>query len=264
MTTPTTLPPTTTSTSQPTRNTAPQEPTPVVSTIPSPVTEPTDAAHGVESPVGSLAPGSPADASAIAQGISATLVDITAAGSDGSNTSGTGIVVSESGEVLTNDHVVNGANGITADDVGNGQSYVANVVGTDEPDDVAVLQLQGATGLETAPLGDSDAVRLGEGVVAVGNANGAGGIPSYAGGQVTALRRHVVEQDDADGWDVALDNLMETNAQILPGDSGGALVDSGGEVVGIDTAILNGGSGGFAIPIDEALQIARAIEDQAG
>lgn len=99
----------------------------------------------------------------------------------------------------------------------------------------------------------------------MGNANGEGGTPSYAGGVVTAVRRHVVEQDNADGWDVALDGVIETNAQILPGDSGGALVDPSGEVVGIDTAILtSGGSGGFAIPIDKALLIAQEIEEQAG
>ena len=77
----------------------------------------------------------------------------------------------------------------------------------------------------------------------------------------TSLGRHIVEQDDADGWNVALDGAIEADAGILPGDSGGALVDSAGEVVGIVTAILdNGGSGGVAIPIDEARLVAQEIQ----
>ena len=169
-----------------------------------------------------------------------------------------------SGEILTNDHVINGAEGISATDVGNGQTYTAQVVGTDQLGDLAVLQLEGAAGLQPATLGDSNSIYSGEGVVAVGNALGTGGTPSYAGGTVTAVRRHIVEQDAADGWDVALDGVVETNAQVLPGDSGGPLVDSNGDVIGLDTAILDSAPGGFAIPIDEAQLVAQEIENQAG
>jgi S1-C subfamily serine protease len=178
--------------------------------------------------------------------------------------SGTGIVLTDSGELLTNTHVINGAVGISATDVGNGETYTAQIIGTDQSEDLAVLQLVGADGLQTAALGDSDSVFPGEGVVAVGNAHGVGGMPSYAGGSVTALQRHILEEDDADGWSVALDGLIETNAQILPGDSGGPLVDGNGDVVGVDTAILDSAPGGFAIPIDEALEVADEIVDQAG
>ncbi len=183
---------------------------------------------------------------------------------DGGDVYGTGIVVSGAGEIITNDHVINGAVQLTATDVGDGQTYAADVVGTDQNGDLAVLQLEDASGLQTAPLGDSNSISFGEGVVAVGNANGAGGTPSYAGGEVTALTRHIVEQEASAGWSAALNGVIETNADILPGDSGGALVDANGEVVGIDTAILDSAPGGFAIPIDEALQVAQEIELQAG
>ena len=140
-----------------------------------------------------------------------------------------------------------------ATDVGNGQTYGAVVVGADQATDVAVLQLDGASGLETATLGDSASLVLGEGVVGVGNANGVGGAPSYAGGSVTALQQHAIEQDDVAPSSEQLNGLIETDAQLIPGDSGGPLVDSDGEVVGVDTATAADGTGSVAIPIDEAL-----------
>ena len=211
----------------------------------------------------SSAPGAPANASVITQAVAPTLVDIEAVGPGGSGEFGTGIVVTSSGEVVTNDHVIHDASQISATDVGNGQTYTVNLVGTDQLADLAVLQLEGANGLPTAPLGDSASIFAGEGVVAVGNAHGVGGAPSSAGGVVTALQRHIIERDDPDGWNVSLDGVLETNADILPGDSGGPLVDPNGDVVGITTAILDSGPGGFAIPIDEALAVTEEIEDQA-
>lgn len=195
----------------------------------------------------------PSDTSVIAQAVDPTLVDIEITLSVRTERFGTGIVLTSSGEILTNSHVVSNATQVMATDVGNGQTYGAVVVGADQSTDVAVLQLDGASGLETATLGDSASLVLGEGVVGVGNADGAGGTPSYTAGSVTALQQHAIEQDDVDGSSEQLNGLIETDTQLIPGDSGGPLVDAHGEVVGVDTATATYGTGSFAIPIDEAL-----------
>src|ERR1700761_6497342 len=105
------------------------------------------------------------------------LVDVVSAISDGT-AEGTGIVLSASGEILTNNHVIDGATSVTVTDIGNGKSYTASVVGYDESQDVAVLQLSGASGLTVAPTGDSSAAAVGDNVTALGNAGGKGGTPS--------------------------------------------------------------------------------------
>ena len=132
---------------------------------------------------GSSAAGGPADAASIAQNVDPGLVDVnTSITYQGLQGAGTGMVLTPDGEVLTNNHVVEGATSISVTDVGNGKTYNATVLGYDRNEDVAVLQLQNASGLQTVSLGDSSKVSVGEGVVAIGNANGAGGTPSYAGG----------------------------------------------------------------------------------
>jgi len=167
---------------------------------------------------------------------------------------GTGIVLTSSGEILTNDHVVIDATQVMATDVGNGQTYGAVRVVADQAMDLAVLQLDGASGLETSTLGSSDSLVPGEGVVGVGNADGVGGAPSYAGGSVTALEQPIIEQAEVDGpGELQVNGLIETDAQLIPGDSGGPLVDAEGEVVGVDTAFSADGAGSYAIPIDKAL-----------
>ena len=258
VTTPSTMPTTTTSTSPPQHVSRPIT-VPVVSTNPPPVTQPTDPGDSSGGRVDSVAEGAPSTTSVIAQAVAPTLVDIEASQPGGIEALGTGIVLTSSGEILTNDHVVSGATKVLATDVGNGQTYGADLVGTDQVADLAVLQLDGASGLETATLGDSAAVVLGEGVVAVGNANGAGGMPSYARGSVTALHQPIIEQNDVDGLTQPLDGLIETDAEVLPGDSGGPLVDTEGDVVGVDTAFSAASASGFAIPIDEALAVAEEI-----
>ena len=113
--------------------------------------------------------------------MSPALVDINSTfGYQSAQGAGTGIVLTSNGEILTNNHVINGATKISVTDVGNGQTYNANVVGYDDSGDIAVLQLQGASGLQTAKLGDSSSVAVGEGVVGIGNAGGTGGTPSFA------------------------------------------------------------------------------------
>jgi S1-C subfamily serine protease len=178
---------------------------------------------------------------------------------------GTGIVLTGGGEVLTNNHVIDGATNISVTDLGNGRVYAATVVGYDRSSDIAVLQLQGASGLKVASLGDSSTVRVGEAVVGIGNAGGAGGTPSVAGGSVTALHQSITASEQDGGNPENLTGLIEVNADIQPGDSGGPLVDTGGKVVGMDTAASAGfsfqttGTDGYAIPINSAVAIARKI-----
>ena len=134
---------------------------------------------------------------------------------------GTGIVLTSTGEVLTNNHVVEGATSIKVTDIGNGKTYTATVVGYDATSDVAVIKLQAASGLHTAALGSSSTVSVGESVVAIGNAGGVGGTPSAAAGTVTALGQSITASDGSSGSSEQLANLVETDADIQPGDSGG-------------------------------------------
>ena len=143
--------------------------------------------------------------------------------------------------MLTNNHVIDGATHITATDIGNGKTYEATVVGYDPSHDIAVLQLQGASGLATAKLGDSSKLSVGDAVVGIGNAGGAGGTPSIAGGAITGLDRSITAGDELGGKTEQLTGLIETNADIQAGDSGGPLVDSQGTRDRHDTA----GSAGF-------------------
>jgi S1-C subfamily serine protease len=171
---------------------------------------------------------------------------------------------------VTNNHVIDGATTISVTDVGNRKTYSASVVGYNRTKDIAVLQLHGASGLQTATIGNSANVSVGEDIVGIGNAGGTGGTPSAAGGTVTALNQSITASDEGDSTSEQLTGLIETNADIQPGDSGGSLVDSSGQVLGIDTAASAGfsfqssgqssGNQGYAIPINEAITIAKEIE----
>ena len=178
---------------------------------------------------GTTGAGAPADISGIASKISPDLVDInTNLSYQDEQAAGTGMVLTSNGEVLTNNHVIDGATSISVTDIGNGQTYKANVVGYDRTGDVAVIQLVGASGLQTVPTGQGTS-SVGEGVVGVGNAGGAGGTPSSAGGSVTALGQSITASDSGGGNSENLTGLIETNCDIQPGDSGGALVNSSGQ-----------------------------------
>jgi S1-C subfamily serine protease len=216
--------------------------------------------------------GGPSNASAIAAKVNKAVVSIDASNTyQGSMGAGTGIVISSDGRVLTNNHVIRGATRISATDVGNGQTYTAKVVGYDPSHDVAVLQLQGASGLATATLGDSSKLSVGDGIVGVGNAGGTGS-PTYAAGSVTGLAKSITATDEFGGSSEQLSNLIQVDANIQPGDSGGPLVDSNGDVVGMITAGSAGFSGfdfggttsgaAYAIPIDDASKL--AVEMVAG
>jgi S1-C subfamily serine protease len=203
------------------------------------------------------------DVSSIADRVDPGLVDIdTTLGYEEEEAAGTGIVLTSSGEILTNNHVIDGATSISVTDIGNGKTYTATVVGYDTTKDIAVLQLRDASGLQTASIGNSSNVSVGETVVGIGNAGGTGGTPSAAGGTVTALDQSITASDENSGSSEQLTALIETNADIQPGDSGGSLVDSSGQVIAMDTA--TGGQTSryqsYAIPINEAISIAKEIE----
>jgi S1-C subfamily serine protease len=167
--------------------------------------------------------------------------------------------------VLTNNHVIDGATSISVTDVGNGRVYSANVVGYDRSSDIAVIKLQGASGLKVASIGNSSRVRVGEAVLGIGNAGGVGGTPAVAGGSVIALNRSITATEQDGGNPENLKGLIEVNANIQPGDSGGPLVDTAGKVVGMDTAASAGfsiqttGTDGYAIPANTAIAIAHMI-----
>jgi S1-C subfamily serine protease len=173
---------------------------------------------------------------------------------------GTGIILSADGTILTNDHVVSGATSIRVTVESTGKAYVAKVVGTDAANDVAVLQLEGASGLTPASL-DTDGVQVGEAVTGVGNAGGTGTLTAAAG-KVTALGQTITTESEGTAAGETLTDLIRTDAPIVSGDSGGPLLDADGEVVGIDTAASSGSAeiSGFAIPIATATGIAEQIE----
>jgi S1-C subfamily serine protease len=179
----------------------------------------------------------------IASRVDPGLVDVTSTlGYQGATAKGTGIVLTSNGEVLTNNHVVNGATSVSVTDIGNGKTYKATVVGYNQSHDVAVLQLSGASGLTTATTGNSSTVKVGDDVVGLGNAGGAGGTPSVAAGTVTALNQSITASDEGSGSSEQLSGLIQTNANIQPGDSGGPLVNSYGQIIGMDTAASSSGS----------------------
>jgi S1-C subfamily serine protease len=183
---------------------------------------------------------------------------------------GSGMVLTATGEVLTNNHVVKGAWKIEAT-VPGGETYTASVVGVDPTRDVALLQLADASGLATITPGDASTVSLGDQVAGVGNALGRGGAPDVATGVVTGLDRSITAQAPG-GSAEKLTGLIQTNAHIQPGDSGGALVNAQGQVVGMVTAgnAIQSGQGssgpttGFAIPINNALIVVDQISSGTG
>jgi len=179
---------------------------------------------------------------------------------------GTGTVIDPGGVVLTNYHVVAGANTITGT-VG-GRDYPADLVGYDRKHDIAVIQLRGAGGLPTAPIGDSSQVAVGEPTVGLGNARGVGAPLTHETGPVTALNRTVNAEDSLTGSSEEVNGLIEVAADVRPGDSGGPLVNSAGQVIGVITAAtvtyqMGPGGEGFAIPINDAMAVAGQIRSGA-
>ncbi len=183
---------------------------------------------------------------------------------EGAAAAATGMIISRNGLVLTNNHVIDGTTSLTALDVATGKRYAAKWLGYDASDDVAVIKLEGASGLRTVPLGNSSNVRQGDGVVALGNAGGTGSITAVAG-NITGLNQSITASDEGSNSSERLTGMLQTNAEIVPGDSGGPLASAAGKVIGMDTAASTGSNGysqqnlGFAIPINRAVTIADQI-----
>ncbi|MFJ8693882.1 S1C family serine protease [Streptomyces roseolilacinus] len=208
----------------------------------------------------------------VAQAASPSIVEIGAATDSGQST-GSGVIITADGEIVTNHHVIAGASGIEVR-LGDGTTRTADVVGTDPGKDLALIRVRGAEGLKAAALGDSDTVRVGDQVVAIGSPEGL--TSTVTSGIVSALDRDVTVSQDGGGSGRAQDRssahgggtgpskttykAIQTDASLNPGNSGGALLDMRGEVIGINSAMYSpsaatgstaGSVGlGFAIPVD--------------
>ncbi len=176
---------------------------------------------------------------------------------------GTGMVINADGLVLTDNHVIDGSTKITATVGSTGRTYPATVVGYDKTGDIALIQLQNASGLTTVPIGNSSSVKVGNAVVALGNAEGRGSITAAAG-EVTGLNQTITaSEEEGSTASETLSGMIQTDAGVVPGDSGGPLASPAG-VIGMDTAgndvsDQQQASAGFAIPINTVLSVARQI-----
>jgi S1-C subfamily serine protease len=193
------------------------------------------------------------------------VVDITTSlGYQNAAAAGTGMILTSSGLVLTNNHVIRGATTVRVFDPSTRRSYTATVLGYSVTSDVALLKVNTSSALPTVELADSAKVKIGQAVTALGNAGGTGTLTAAAG-KVTALRR-AITANDGDGNAQRLTGLIQTDAQLEPGDSGGPLFDRTGRVIGIDTAgsagyrLESATSQGYAIPINRALAIVKQIQ----
>ena len=173
--------------------------------------------------------------------------------------SGSGVIIRPDGYIVTNNHVVNGASSIQVT-LNDNQQYEATVVGTDPATDVAIIKVD-ATGLPTIPMGDSDALRLGEWVLAIGSPLGAQLRSTITAGIVSAKGRSMPDYSG----EFKIESFIQTDAAVNPGNSGGALVNKKGELVGINTAIVSqtGSYTGysFAVPVNIVKRVAQDLMD---
>jgi S1-C subfamily serine protease len=173
---------------------------------------------------------------------------------------GTGMIITPGGEVVTNNHVIAGATTITVTLYGKTTSMPATLIDTDPNNDVALLQITGASNLPSVSLGNSDNVQVGDGVVAIGNALGLqAGSPTVTQGIISATGRTVQASDPSGTSTETLTNMFQTDAAINPGNSGGPLVDSLGKVIAMNTAVASSSGAqaeniGFAIPSNKIAQ----------
>jgi S1-C subfamily serine protease len=210
---------------------------------------------------GSGSAAAPLNQPAVEAKVEPGLVDIDATLKyDDESALGTGMILSPAGLILTNNHVIIGATSVAVTLVGSRAQYPAQVIGYDDTDDVALLKVTGAAGLTPVSIGNSAQVSVGTPVLALGNAEGRGGV-TPAPGVIDALNRSIQASDEGSDTTEYLYHMLQTNARIQQGDSGGALVNNAGQVIGMITAANTypAGTFGFAIPIDRALAIARQI-----
>jgi putative serine protease PepD len=189
--------------------------------------------------------------------------------SEAEEAEGSGMIITPSGEVVTNNHVVAGATSITVTIGGDTKSYRATVIGTDAAKDIALLQIQGVSGLPTVTFGNSAQVAVGDSVVAIGNALALGSTPTVTTGIVSAENRTITAENDSGGTET-LNGLLQTDAAINPGNSGGPLVDSAGQVIGMDTAAASDEETGttaqdigFAIPSNQIVAEIAVLQHSA-
>ena len=176
---------------------------------------------------------------------------------------GTGIIVSEDGYILTNSHVVNDGDTqqITVD-LYDGTEFSGNVLWNDSSLDLAIVKID-AKGLTAAELGDSDEVNIGDYALAIGNPLGLNYERSVTSGIISGLNRSITTQDESNGKTNKMDGLIQTDAAINSGNSGGPLINSSGQVIGINTAKASSSEGlGFAIPINSATPIIKQIKEK--
>jgi len=221
-----------------------------------------------EAPIQQVTPGTSTSPSsttdAIAAKVSPAIVDINTVLGNGA-AAGTGMLISSTGEILTNNHVVNGSTSITVTVQGRSQKYSAHVVGVDISQDIAVIQIDGSvSGLPTVKFADSSSLKVGETVVALGNALGRGGAPNVTSGQITALDQTITASSGGSSSET-LNGMIQSDAVIYEGDSGGALVNTSGQVVGMITAGQAQGfrssasDVGFAIAANTAVGVVNRI-----
>ena len=221
-----------------------------------------------EAPIQQVTPGTSTSPSsttdAIAAKVSPAIVDINTVLGNGA-AAGTGMLISSTGEILTNNHVVNGSTSITVTVQGRSQKYSAHVVGVDISQDIAVIQIDGSvSGLPTVKFADSSSLEVGETVVALGNALGRGGAPNVTSGQITALDQTITASSGGSSSET-LNGMIQSDAVIYEGDSGGALVNTSGQVVGMITAGQAQGfrssasDVGFAIAANTAVGVVNRI-----
>lgn len=208
----------------------------------------------------------PLDATLISRVAEPGLVNITAGIRPyGLGAAGSGIVLTAAGEILTSHHVIKNADTVSVTDVGTGAVYPATVEGCDSGADIALLVLTGADGLPVAHIGSSAPLHLGDDVLAIGNAGGTGS-PTAVGGSITSLDSDIVARNAADLSRKSLHDMIEVAAAVAAGQSGGALVDRYGAVIGVITAAsgdfakaMGKGPSGYAVPIDTAMNVVRQI-----
>jgi len=218
-----------------------------------------------EAPIQSLPGGSPSSslsASAVAAKVSPAIVNINTTLAGGGTAAGTGQIVTSSGEILTNDHVVRGSTSITVSIQGRAQTYPANVIAVNQAEDVALIKIDGVSGLPTVKFADSSSLKVGDTVFAIGNKLGQGARVVNQG-SVTALDQTVTASEGRSSSET-LTGMIESDAVIYPGDSGGALVNASGQVVGMITAgqatyRSSGSEVGYAVASNTALSVVNRI-----
>jgi len=191
-----------------------------------------------------------------------TIIAITEAGMNPGRATGTGVVITSDGDILTNDHVVDGADNVSVLFAGDTEPTPATVLAVDVGNDLALIHVD-KTGLTPAVFADPDSIDIGDEVVAVGFALDLDGGPTVTRGIVSALNRTIVSGDGA------LDGLIQTDTAISSGNSGGPLVNTRGQVIGINTAVFQSSGEvaannvGFSISVAEALPVIEELRAQA-